>query len=226
MTARPTDRPEKGQGSKSRKARIHELESQVEEYRRLLGMDTPLDITLWEQVNSQEMRDAMATRALIQEWGDPYKALRRLGFDFEVTPKGAIGKEDREEVRDLIKRIFQTEGVKALSTKAFEDIESIKTEMLSRQAQIALHGDDESSVRAFSQVSKTLGWQKQDAPPQNVPVINLYNMVAGNAPPQVRATVGEPQAIQPAPGFLDHEPGDPVRIDSGDETVYEALGDK
>lgn len=222
MTERP-DLPEKGHVSKSRKARIQELESEVAEYRRLLGMSEPLDITVWETVNTQEMRDALAVRALIQEWGDPYKALRRLGFDFEVTKNGGIGKDDRAEVRDLIKRIFETDGVKALYAKAFSDIEALKPEILNRQAQIALYGDDESSVRAASQLAKVGGWFKPDPDAQKMPIINLYALMANGQQPQVSATVQDASGTLTTAGFLDHEPGEPVRIDSGDDGVYKAL---
>ena len=223
MTQRP-DPPEKGHVGKSRKARIQELEREVQELRGLLGMETPLDITLWEAINTQEMRDALATRALIQEWGDPYKALRRLGFDFEVTPNGAIGKEDRDHVRALIKRIFETDGVKALYAKAFADIEALKPEILNRQAQIAMYGDDESSVRAASQLAKVGGWFKQEPDSQKMPVINLYTFMATNGQPQVHASVQDANGTTTSTaGFLDHEPGEPVRIDSGDDSIYKAL---
>lgn len=216
--------PEKGHVSKSRKARIEALERENQELRQRIGMDAPLDLTVWEMVNTQEMRDALAVRALIQEWGDPYKALMRLGFQFKIEPNGAIGKEDREHVRALIKRIFETDGVKTIYAKAFEDVEALKPEIINRQAQIALYGDDESSVRAASQLAKVAGWNKPDPDSNKMPVINLYNFMAPNGHAQVRASVNdEPQAIPAASGFLDHEPGEPVRIDSGDDQVYEAL---
>lgn len=170
-------------------------------------MAEPLTFEEWERSSPQNLRDAMAARALLQEWGNPVNALIRLGFAHE---------RDREKREALRAAVFDTPGCRTVLADRLKDAEAARGEMLQRQVQIALHGSDDASVRSFSQLAKIMGWQ----PAENTGIDNrkfiqqnIYQMV-GTAGPSRAA---QPQAA--AIGFLDHEPGDPQRIDSGEDVI-------
>lgn len=198
-------------GRPNRKAKMEELEREVKELRGRLELDGGLDVTLWEQFNPQDVRDALAARALIAEWGNPTNALIRLGIE-------ATGEHGRFDA--LAKRIFDTPGVRAILAKNLSEIEERKKDILARQVQIALYGDDDASVRAASQLAKVAGWQKTpDVAIQNN-TLNLFKLVGGDK--NTRAAALE-AASDVTVGFLEHEPGDPVRIDSGDDAIEAAF---
>lgn len=56
-----------------------ELRRENEELRALLGLTKPRTIEEWEMLPHM-VRDPLAARAFIAEWGDPGRALIRLGF--------------------------------------------------------------------------------------------------------------------------------------------------
>lgn len=208
-------------GRKLRKERMEQLERENKDLRDALGMTEPQSLDTWGTVLTQNMRDAMAARALIQEWGHPLNALRRLGFEIAASQSGRLA--DKEQMVALIKQVFDTDGVRDILSRTLEDIEGSKPQILARLNQTALYGDDDASVRAASQIAKIAGWNKPD-PENTVPIINLYTLINGQAQP---VTTTQKPALAKAQtyesDFLAHEPGQPVRIDSGDDVVSAAI---
>lgn len=102
----------------------------------------------------QEMRDGLAARAWISEWGDPTAALLRLGFP-------ALNRLPPSKVRlysDYVDRIFGTPGVQAILAHDPSSIDEERKSILARQVKIALYGDDAASVRAAASLLKVCGW--------------------------------------------------------------------
>lgn len=212
----PIDKKRRQKGGRpSRKEKIEHLERENEELRERIGLEAPRTLEDWELVGTQELRDAMAVRALIAEWNDPFRALVRLGF---TPPLRESGRVKREEYDALIQRIFKTPGVERLLAEMTRDLEENKPELIRRQMEIAQHGDADASVRAFSQLSKIAGWQKTPDTVIDNRRVNLYTLVGGEAAKPQR----QDQEALPAPddvgNFLAHEPGEAVRIvsDGGD----------
>ena len=179
-----------------------ELETEITDLRRTLDNGNRYTIERWEQFLPQPTRDALAARALIHCNGDAFRAAARLGF-------APIHKRQAE---DVIARLFGTEGVKAILERDLQKPEENRQALIERQVRIALYGDDSTSVKAFQMLAKCCGWVKTpDVLVQN----NRQTILA--LVTQKNARGEEPAALdQIIPAFLEHEPGAPTRIDSGE----------
>lgn len=130
-----------------------ELHAEIAELRATLGLRRRRTIGEWEAM-PQEMRDGLAARAWISEWGDPTAALLRLGFP-------ALNRLPPSKVRlysDYVDRIFGTPGVQAILAHDLSSIDEERKSILARQVKIALYGDDAASVRAAASLLKVCGW--------------------------------------------------------------------
>jgi len=126
-----------------------ELRREVEELRGLLGLTKPRTIEEWEAL-PQVVRDPLAARAWIAEWGDAGRALVRLGFP-------AMNRLPPDQVRhyhDHAARVFGTPGVQAILKRdlARPDVE--------REAVF---------VRAAALLAKVCGWEFRGEPSSPVP---------------------------------------------------------
>jgi hypothetical protein len=191
------------------------LQAENAALRAQLGLNEPMTDEIWG-VLPQDVRDSMAVRVMFEEYGHTGAALKRLGF------KVPSGQGSRDERAALVQRVFGTPGVKALLEKDLADAEANRQGVIARTTQIALHGKDDSSVRATQMLAKLAGWTKDEAPPpQNN--IHLYAIVGGARVPEgeKRITTIEhaaiPGATADALSLLAHEPGAARRVDL-DET--------
>jgi hypothetical protein len=100
------------------------------------------------------VRDGLAARAFLAEWGDCYSALRRLGF----PPMSQLSPRVVEAYKDHVARVFQTPGVQAILRRELAFIEPEGRALLARMVQIALHGEASASTRAFECVARVCGW--------------------------------------------------------------------
>ena len=192
---------------------------ELQELREQMGMKRiPADD--WCAAAPQELRDQMAARALMAEWLNEYNALVRLGIIAKPKSREPQGEEnDAPPYEEIFERIFRTEGVRAILQRDLTDVEKQKKELLARQAQIALHGDDDSATRAFTSVARVAGWNKPDVAPASVSV-SLYQMLwtrgeGGDGPRAIAATVNG-VALPVAEDFLSHEPGEAAAVPDDD----------
>ena len=100
------------------------------------------------------VRDQLAARAWISEWGDPISAFPRLGF----APLNRLQPKKVQLYRDYVARIFGTPGVQAILARDLASIDQERRSILARQVKIALHGDDAESVRAAALLIRVCGW--------------------------------------------------------------------
>lgn len=165
----------------------------------------------WLRITPEPMREAMAARALEDAQGSVIKAAVALGF-----PPPLAGQLDAYS-KVVIDPVFHTPGVKAILERDLREPEEWKRELLSRQVRIALYGDNESAIRAFANLARICGWNKG---PDVVVQHNSATILA-----LVHKTDGQEKiaAHVAVPGFLEHDPGAPVRIDSDSELVDRAL---
>jgi hypothetical protein len=178
------------------------LREENEELLRTLGCDQPQTIDEWEQLLPQHVRDALAARALIASNGDPFRAAARLGF----------GHLHRPQAVEILQRIFTTPGVKEILARDLREPEETRAELIARQVQIALYGDDSTSVKSFTVLAKMCGWiQAPDVLVQNNRQTILALVTQKNSRGQIPS-----ESLEVLPSFLEHEPGAAVRIDSGD----------
>lgn len=121
--------------------------------RALLGLSRRRTIQEWEQL-PQDVRDGLAARAFVAEWGDLTAALIRLGFP-------ALNKLPPNEARrylDHIARIFGAPGVQAILARDLAAIDDERKSIVARQTKIALYGEDAESVRAAALLVKVCRW--------------------------------------------------------------------
>lgn len=197
---------------KSAKSRF-ELKDENAALRATLDMPSGLSIEEWEETMPQELRDQFAARALIESQGDYIRAAGRLGFKGWSTVRPA------SSLAPLLARIFATPGCRAILERDLAEPKKIRGQLIERQVQIALYGDDQHSTRAFHELAMVCGWKRS------------ADIIVHNQPTTVLAMVTQkdhrgdlPIANAEAlPGFLEHEPGAAVRIDSGNEYVHAAL---
>ena len=131
----------------------HELHAEIAELRATLGLRKHRTISEWEGM-PQEVRDGLAARAWISEWGDPTAAMARLGFPaLNKLPQTKVGLYS-----NYVTRIFETPGVRAILKQALAPIDEERAAMLARQVKIALHGEDADSTRAFESIARVCGW--------------------------------------------------------------------
>ncbi len=114
----------------------------------------------WEALPAT-VRDPLAARALIAEWGERGAALIRLGFPpLNRLPPHAVRAYD-----DHMKRVFGTPGVQAILRRELAGINAERAALLERQVRVALYGGDDASTRAFEALARVCGWTSQDGPP-------------------------------------------------------------
>jgi hypothetical protein len=138
-----------------------ELRREVEELRALLGLSKPRTIEEWERLPAA-IRDPLAARAFIAEWGDKGRALIRLGFP-------AMNRLPPYRVRlynEYATRVFETPGVQAILKRDLARLDVEREAILSRVCQTALYGEDGESVRAATLLMKICGWEvRRDSTP-------------------------------------------------------------
>ena len=138
-----------------------ELRRENEELRALLGLTKPRTIEEWEMLPHM-VRDPLAARAFIAEWGDPGRALIRLGFP-------AMNRLPPDKVHlyhDHVSRIFDTPGVQAILKRDLARLDLEREAILARLCRVGLHGSDAESVRAAEALIKVCGWEyRRDSTP-------------------------------------------------------------
>jgi hypothetical protein len=106
----------------------------------------------WEAL-PPALRDPLAARAFISEWGYKGRALIRLGFP-------AMNNLSRNRVQlynDHVTRVFDTPGVQAILKRDLSRIDLERDAMLSRLSWIALADDDGQSLKAIDLLAKVCG---------------------------------------------------------------------
>lgn len=136
-----------------------EMRQQLEELRQLLGMNATRTIEEWEEF-PPALRDPLAARAFLAEWGNCGNALIRLGF----PPMNKLPPSEVPVYKDCVARVFDTPGVQAILKRDLSRIDLERDAMLSRLGWIGLHGGDGQSVRAIDLLAKVCGWYYH--PPQ------------------------------------------------------------
>ena len=202
--------------------KIAHLEAENADLRARLGAE-PTTIESWGVHLTQDLRDQMAARALVQEWGDEPRALLRLGFE---CPKNATNRW-MPEVWELAHKVFGTDGVQRILKSNLADLDAQKGTMLARLMQIATHGDDSNAVRAAGQLAKVMGLNKADAAALQAGnmTVNLFQMMGKadpNSPQRVSSIVEDADEIIDADDFLVHEPGEPTLIDDTEDVGLHA----
>lgn len=194
-------------GPISYKARIKELQAKVVALEKRLGMTEPTDVTAWEGFGTPRIRAEMAARALYQENCDAKRAMKLLGFD---------EKDSRDP--KLQARILKSDAVMEILESVFQPPKELKRAILERSAEMAVLGNDDVSTRATAQLAKLVGWVKSEGP--NVNVQTLVGLMNPTAPQEKKA---ETIASDDVLSILSHEPGEPVRINSGDKAVERSI---
>src|SRR5579871_2021653 len=134
-----------------------ELRLENDELRAALGLRGQRTIENWEALPAT-VRDPLAARALIAEWGDRGAALIRLGFpSLNRLPPHAVRAYD-----DHMKRVFSTPGVQAILQRELAGINAERAALLERQVRVALYGGDDASTRAFEALARVCGWASHD----------------------------------------------------------------
>jgi hypothetical protein len=130
-----------------------ELRRENEELRALLGLSKPRTLHDWEML-PEEIRDPLAARAFVAEWGDVGRALIRLGFPaMNRLPPNTV-----KTYWDHVARVFETPGVQAILKRDLARLDADREAILSRQCRTALYGEDAQSVRAAALLAKVCGW--------------------------------------------------------------------
>ena len=108
----------------------------------------------------------LAARAWIAEWGDPGRALVRLGFPaMNRLPPDKVGL-----YKDYTARVFETPGVQAILRRDLSRLDADREAILARQLRTALYGEDAESVRAAALLAKVCGWEFRTNPISTVAV--------------------------------------------------------
>jgi hypothetical protein len=198
-------------GRKNARQVNEELREENRLLRERLGLDKPRTIESWEDVGTQGTRDLMAARALMSEWGNPFHALVRLGFKLEYQDGAYKVPPLTKAMHELAGRIFQTPGVVEIVSRDLRDVAARKGEIYARMVEVALHGSEDAAVRATQMLAKLEGWQ-QTPDTVNVTHVNLYAGI-GARKDDVKQ-LGSAETT-----FLEHEPGEAVRVVDPDETI-------
>lgn len=141
-------------GCYTRDVTRRELRREVEELRQRVDLTKPRTIEEWEAL-PQALRDPLAARAWIAEWGDPNRALIRLGF-------AAMNQLPPDRVRlytDYTARVFGTPGVEAILKRDLARLDCEREAIISRQLRAALYGTDGESVRSAALLIRVCGWE-------------------------------------------------------------------
>ncbi|MGA8099312.1 MAG: hypothetical protein WB810_11720 [Candidatus Cybelea sp.] len=131
-----------------------ELRRENEELRAALGLRDYRTMDEWEMLPAA-IRDPLAARAFIAEWGDKGRALIRLGFP-------AMNKLPPDRVHlynDHVARVFETPGVQAILERDLARLDFEREAILLRVTRAALYGADAESVRAAALLIKVCGWE-------------------------------------------------------------------
>jgi hypothetical protein len=161
----------------------------------------------WGEVLDQPTRDRLAARALMQCWCDYRSALIRLGYNKDqiAGKNGYLTDLGRAESA----RIFDTDGVRSILNRDLAKVEAERSAIIARQAEIALHGSDDAAVRATQQLAKMTGWQivPDEVHTHTHIATNIFALIGKNRE-------AEQQTIEQvdSAGFLDHEPGEAIKI--------------
>jgi|GEM_PF-4978759 hypothetical protein len=142
-----------------------ELRRENQELRNLLSLSGRRTIAEWEAL-PQALRDPLAARALIAEWGDKGRALIRLGFP-------AMNRLPPDKVRlynEYITRVFETPRVRVILERDLARLDADREAILSRVTRAALYGEDGESVRAAALLIKVCGWEFRANAASPVPV--------------------------------------------------------
>lgn len=214
----PCETPEKPFGKKPKGyiRRSKQLAMEYRELREQMGMKR-IPVDAWCAAAPQELRDQMAARALMAEWLNEFNALIRLGILARGSrpPATDADGEPLPLYEEIFERIFRTEGVREILRRDLTDVEQQKQALLARQAQIALHGSDESATRAFLSLARVAGWNKQEAVAPAVSV-SLYQMLGDRDGGRIVSAKVNDVAIGTAEDFLGHEPGDAAPVPDDD----------
>jgi hypothetical protein len=131
-----------------------ELKRENGELRAALELRGQRTIDEWEAL-PRDVRETLAARAFIAEWGDFGRALIRLGFP-------AMNKLPPSQVhlyKDYIARIFETPGVQEILKRDLRPLDMMVKVILQRQGEIALlHPDAATSTRAAELIAKVCKW--------------------------------------------------------------------
>jgi hypothetical protein len=131
-----------------------EMRRELEDLRKRLGLTKPRTIEEWETLPAA-VRDLLAARAFIAEWGDKGRALTRLGFP-------AMNRLPPDRVHlyhDHVRRVFDAPAVQAILKRDLARLDVEREAILSRVSRMALYGDDAESVRAAALLIKVCGWE-------------------------------------------------------------------
>lgn len=142
-----------------------ELRRENDELRAALDLRGHRTIDEWEAL-PQEIRDPLAARAFVAEWGDVGRALIRLGFP-------AMNRLPPNKVRvyhEHVVRVFETPGVHAILERDLARFDADREVILARLCRTALYGEDAQSVRAAEALMKACGWAFRSDPRPKVPV--------------------------------------------------------
>jgi hypothetical protein len=147
-----------------------ELRRENEDLRAFLGLSKPRTIDDWEML-PQEIRDPLAARAFVAEWGDHGRALVRLGF----PAMNRLPSDKVKFYKEYIARVFETPGVRAILKRDLGRLDADREAILSRQCRTALYGEDAQSVRAAALIAKVCKWEFRGdpAPPRLLTVGGL-----------------------------------------------------
>lgn len=130
-----------------------ELRRENEELRETLGLRGQRTIEEWERLPAA-VRDPLAARALIAEWGDKGRGLIRLGFPaMHRLPPDRV-----HFYNDYVARVFDTPGVQAILSRDLARLDVEREAILSRQMWTAMYGEDGESLRAAALLIKVCGW--------------------------------------------------------------------
>jgi hypothetical protein len=116
--------------------------------------------------------------------------------------------------------------VREILERDFTDIQAQRTAILGRAAQIAVAGDDDASIRAAQLLAKISGWVPDG--PTSAPHVSLYTIINGDRTTVAVATPDQQKVLEAAVNpndplaVLAHEPGEPIRISSGDPAITAA----
>lgn len=198
---------EEAGGRRGAAARVKELTLENAALRKRLEMSEPMTATAWESSGTPHLRAEMAARALYQEWLDARRAMKLLGFD---------NKDASDE--KLQERVLRTPEVTEILESVMDPPKELKKKIMERCAENAVLGDADVSIRATAQLAKLAGWIKPD-PGANV-TVSLVSLMNPNAPQEKKV---DALASDDVLSILSHEPGEPVRINSGDKAIQRAL---
>jgi hypothetical protein len=155
------------------------MRRQLEELRQFHGLSDTRTIEEWEAFPAA-LRDPLAARAFLAEWGNLGNALIRLGF----PPMNKLPPDKVHLYKDYAARVFDTPGVQAILKRDLSRIDLERDAMLSRLSWIALSDEDGQSVRAIDLLAKVCGWYwhpPQPSAPATADVAELFRQTNGDA---------------------------------------------